>query len=104
MPIRKERIQKPTWRRYTRGNIEEAERKTMTHIAFATTTELGKVLTDEKLLEAAFQAAGFNISHVAWNDDLVQWQIYDAVLIRTTWNYHLQPGKFVDRKEVFALT
>jgi len=66
----------------------------MVHIAFATTTELGKVLTDEKLLESAFQYCGFEVSHVPWNDDLVQWRTYDAVLLRTTWNYHLQPNKF----------
>ena len=62
-------------------------------IAIATCREY-PVLTDDDLpIVAGLAAAGVTAEPVVWNDDVV-WTEYAAVVLRSTWDYHLHPEAF----------
>ncbi len=52
-------------------------------IAFVTSLEMAKPDVDEALLLPLIPSADL----VAWEDDTVDWAGYDAVILRSTWNY-----------------
>lgn len=65
-------------------------------VAFVTTTDLA-ILHDDvdlPLQIAAFATAGIELEQVAWEDESADWESFDAVIIRTPWNY-------VDRLDEF---
>jgi hypothetical protein len=33
---------------------------------------------------------------VAWDDPVVDWRVFDGVLVRSCWDYHLRPAAFLD--------
>ncbi|MDI9639688.1 hypothetical protein QM565_28695 [Geitlerinema splendidum] len=45
---------------------------------------------------AAFQEAGHDTQALAWDDPSVNWHEWDAVLIRSTWDYPLRSQEFLD--------
>lgn len=51
-------------------------------------TENGKSLATE------LRRRGFSVSPVVWSDSDVKWAEFDAVLIRSCWEYHTQPTAF----------
>lgn len=65
------------------------------HIALATCRELPDWECDDEPLHAALASRGVSVSHAIWNDPSVDWATYDAVLIRTTWDYADQRDAFV---------
>lgn len=65
------------------------------HIALATFSELWSSEVDDLPLEAALRARGAQVSSPAWDDPGVDWAAFDAVLIRTTWNYWHQRDTFL---------
>jgi len=42
----------------------------------------------------ALSAAGYTIEATPWDDEDIDWIRYRAVVIRSTWNYHLHPTAF----------
>jgi len=50
---------------------------------------------DESSLEAGLLEAGVAFRWVAWDDPTTSWANYDAVLIRTTWDYHHRLAEFL---------
>ncbi len=58
-------------------------------IAFATTTPevLGYEDIDRPLHEEAFARAGVGLDHCVWWDPEIEWNRYDLVVIRSTWDY-----------------
>ncbi|MCB9852861.1 MAG: hypothetical protein H6819_07175 [Phycisphaerales bacterium] len=64
-------------------------------IALATCTTLPDWEVDDRPLEAAFRAAGVEIATPAWDDATIDWSIFDACLIRTTWDYSQRRDEFV---------
>lgn len=64
----------------------------MTHLAFATCQNLPAHEHDDVTLHAMGRARGFTIAQPVWNDPQVDWEAFDAVVIRTTWDYtrHLE--------------
>ena len=63
-------------------------------IALASCDPYPPVADDEVLLRQALRARGADVEDPAW-DAPIDWSRFDAVLIRTTWNYH-------ERKEAFV--
>ncbi len=49
---------------------------------------------DERLLVAAV-GAGADAEIAAWDDDAVDWSAYDLCVLRSTWNYHRVPDRFL---------
>ena len=64
-------------------------------IALATAAEQVHTDQDDEPLLAALAAAGHEASLEVWDDPDVDWGRYDAVLIRSTWDYHTRRDAFV---------
>jgi glutathione synthase/RimK-type ligase-like ATP-grasp enzyme len=78
----------------------------MTKIAFATSAEHATLTADDLLAVAAADSIGLTIEPAVWNDAAVVWQDFDAVVIRSCWDYHHQPDHFrawVDQLEAAAI-
>jgi O-ureido-D-serine cyclo-ligase len=59
----------------------------MTRIALATATEALPLDADMPPLRAACAAAGLDADAACWDDPGVRWGDYDAVVLRSTWDY-----------------
>jgi hypothetical protein len=64
-------------------------------VALATCAELPEGDADDAPLVAALRAEGFDVSWRAWDDPGVDWAALDAVVIRSTWDYQEQRGRFL---------
>ena len=64
-------------------------------IAFATCSTFPDLAEDDISLAAALSATGHHVKAAAWDDPTVDWSLFDSVIIRSTWNYHLHPGAFL---------
>lgn len=64
-------------------------------IALATAAEQIPTDQDDEPLLAALVGAGHDAELAAWDDPAVAWAAFDAVLIRTTWDYHTRREAFV---------
>jgi glutathione synthase/RimK-type ligase-like ATP-grasp enzyme len=52
--------------------------------------------TDDRLLAHVLAAAGARVQLSVWNDPGVDWSLSARVVIRSTWDYHLQPAIWLD--------
>jgi glutathione synthase/RimK-type ligase-like ATP-grasp enzyme len=66
----------------------------MTSIALATCTDEATLFYDEAPLVEALELKGFTVFPVVWNSPEIDWQCYDVVLLRNTWDYHRQIAAF----------
>jgi hypothetical protein len=62
--------------------------------AFLTTDDLAGYVTDDRLAEAPLAELGWAVEHVPWRQP-DGWERYDAVVIRSTWDYHKHPEEFL---------
>lgn len=65
------------------------------NIALATCRDLPEWEHDDAPFHRALEALGVKISQPVWDDPKVDWTDFDAVLIRTTWDYASQREAFV---------
>ncbi len=56
-------------------------------LALATRSDLPDWEVDDRFLHAALTARGVAFERPVWDDPMVDWSRYAAVLIRTTWDY-----------------
>lgn len=63
------------------------------HIAFATGDGWRNLTPEDRLIAAHLGGYGFRVDAAVW-DDPVDWRIFDAVVIRSCWDYHLRPAEF----------
>jgi glutathione synthase/RimK-type ligase-like ATP-grasp enzyme len=69
-------------------------------IALATARELPRPDHDLPILVDAFASRGADVEIVAWEDAQADWRAFDAVVVRSTWNYlaHLEAFRaWIDR-------
>lgn len=64
-------------------------------IALATCRSLPSHERDDLSLLAALRELGVNVEQPVWDDPAVDWSGFDAVLIRTTWDYQDKHPQFV---------
>ncbi|WP_184549805.1 ATP-grasp domain-containing protein [Mucilaginibacter sp. FT3.2] len=64
------------------------------HICFVTYNKEINLTTDDRAAAAWLQAAGIAVTAVCWEDEGVSWNSFDAVIIRSTWNYYLRIREF----------
>jgi glutathione synthase/RimK-type ligase-like ATP-grasp enzyme len=57
-------------------------------LALATSAEYAELLPEERPLVDALRAAGLDPVVEVWTDPSVDWSAYDAVLLRTVWDYY----------------
>ena len=65
------------------------------HVALATQEALPEWEVDDDALHTALLRRGATLSMPAWTDPTVDWARFDAVLLRTTWDYAHQRERFV---------
>jgi len=58
-------------------------------VAFATAPaeRIGDIDTDRPFHETACAAVGIDLDHRVWSDASVDWDAYDLVVVRSTWDY-----------------
>jgi len=64
------------------------------HISFVTYNEKSELTPDDELLADYLRTKGISVSPAAWNDDAVDWKQYDAIVLRSTWDYHKKIDHF----------
>ncbi len=65
-------------------------------VTIATHAAMPEGSTDDRLLAAALRAAGVEARLAAWNDSGVDWGASPRTVIRSTWDYHVQPAAWFD--------
>lgn len=66
----------------------------MNHIAFVTCSTKPEVAPDDQHIYSMLRASGVRVTAAAWDDPGADWSLYDRVILRSTWNYHLRPDEF----------
>jgi len=64
-------------------------------VALATCAPLPDGYEDDRLLARALEAAGATARFEVWDDERVDWESFDRVVVRSTWDY-------TDRREEFV--
>lgn len=63
-------------------------------LGIATCAKCPDLTPSERPLISLLRSHGIEANPVVWNDVLVDWRSYDALLIRSVWDYHLHPDAF----------
>ncbi len=63
-------------------------------IGLLTHLELPELDSDDRLLRQELLRRGYSAVPVAWDDPTVSWSQFDVVLVRSPWNYYLDPTRF----------
>ena len=67
----------------------------MPHLALATSSKFPTLTEDDRLLLDPLAQHGIQAHPAIWNDPNQDWSACAAVVIRSCWDYHLQPHKFL---------
>jgi glutathione synthase/RimK-type ligase-like ATP-grasp enzyme len=65
-------------------------------IALATSAEHAELHPNDLPLVEALRTAGLDPVAEVWTDPSVDWSAYDAVLLRSVWDYHLRYDEFTE--------
>lgn len=66
----------------------------MKRIVFVTAANAPNGTPDDQLTQAPLAVLGMSLSTRRWDDPTVDWQAYDAVIVRSTWDYHTRIAPF----------
>jgi glutathione synthase/RimK-type ligase-like ATP-grasp enzyme len=66
----------------------------MHRVAFGTEDKLPSLTPDDQLAIPACRDAGFEVVPAVWSDGRVDWAEFRAIVIRSTWDYHVRPAEF----------
>ena len=70
------------------------------HIAFATSRETVHLTDQDRLLAQSFRKQGVQVTAAIWSEATVNWQDFQAIIIRSCWDYHKQVEQFLQWIEV----
>ena len=79
----------------------------MTRCAFLTMDSMKGYVNDDNLAIEALLRMGWDASTVSWRNTTINWDNYDVVIIRSTWDYQQDPAAFlrtlekIDRSSAF---
>lgn len=65
-------------------------------IAFVTCQALADGTDDDRVVAAALRDRGHQPQFVAWDDPNADWTSFDSIVLRSCWDYHLHPNRFLD--------
>ena len=77
-----------------------------TRVALVTYRGLPDLNADDRRAAAALEDLGLRADAACWDDPAVDWAGYGAVVLRSTWDYHLRFGEFhawIDRMEALRV-
>ncbi|HEY1954584.1 MAG TPA: hypothetical protein VGH28_03215 [Polyangiaceae bacterium] len=66
----------------------------MTTIAFVTSAELAELTADDRLAIPHLEARGARVVPAVWTDERVRWDTFDLVVLRSPWDWHVDPARF----------
>ncbi len=64
------------------------------HIAFVTSAAHRDLTPDDQLAVAELGKRGASVRGAVWNDPAVDWRAFDAIILRSTWDYHHNADEF----------
>jgi hypothetical protein len=64
-------------------------------IALVTFSGLPNLSADDRLLLPALAGRGVHAEPAAWDDQAMSWESFDALVVRSTWNYHMSLETFM---------
>jgi glutathione synthase/RimK-type ligase-like ATP-grasp enzyme len=67
----------------------------MKRIALATSEKFASLTEDDRLLVEPLQARDIAAQAAVWSDSSRRWADYDAVILRSCWDYHLRVAEFL---------
>jgi glutathione synthase/RimK-type ligase-like ATP-grasp enzyme len=68
----------------------------MIKVAFVTYAELPLLYEDDRLAADLLRGRGVEVEPVLWDAAEVTWEEFDAVILRSCWEYHLRTEEFLD--------
>jgi glutathione synthase/RimK-type ligase-like ATP-grasp enzyme len=74
-------------------------------VAFVTWSGRSDLAADDRLAASALADLGVRTDAVCWDDPRADWLRYDAVVLRSTWDYHHRVAEFrawIDRMEMLG--
>ena len=77
---------------------EDASRSNqfMRQCCFLSMDSLAGYVSDDELAVEPLKKLGWNVETVSWRDKAVDWNDFEAVVIRTTWDYQREPEAFLE--------
>ena len=66
----------------------------MKNIALLTCKDLPELIESDRKLIPLFEKEGYKAEPVIWNDELIKWEKYDALIFRNIWDYFLYESEF----------
>jgi glutathione synthase/RimK-type ligase-like ATP-grasp enzyme len=66
----------------------------MPSAAFATYEQSPELTDDDRLVADVLRRLGVEVHPAVWDAPGVDWTRFDRVIIRSTWDYHLKPGRY----------
>ena len=63
-------------------------------VGLATSEEHPELSEDDRVLPGELRAIGVDAAPVIWSDASLDWSAFDAVVIRSCWDYHLRSDQF----------
>src|ERR1051326_6236784 len=67
----------------------------MLRCAFLTLDDSTGFVIDDELAYPSLAALGWRVEAISWRTPSCDWGAYDAVVIRSTWDYIADPGAFL---------
>lgn len=66
----------------------------MARVALITYDKLPDLADDDRLLAEALMRRGVKVDAVVWTAPDAGWSMYDLIIVRSTWDYHLKPDAY----------
>ena len=67
----------------------------MRRICFVTCRTWPEISESDRLVQRALEAQGATVEARAWNTPDAVWEGFDAIVLRSNWDYHFEPDAFV---------
>lgn len=68
----------------------------MPRFCFVTCRTWPEISESDGLVQRALEARGAPVEGRAWNDPAAGWDGFDAIVLRSCWDYHFEPDAFLD--------
>ncbi|WP_334030476.1 ATP-grasp domain-containing protein [Alteromonas sp. P256] len=72
----------------------------MSQIVFLSTDNLDDFFVYDELLIPHFNDIGWSVETISWREKNVNWDQYDYVIVRSTWDYQQHPDTFLNTLEI----
>jgi glutathione synthase/RimK-type ligase-like ATP-grasp enzyme len=65
-------------------------------LCFVTCRTWPEISESDRLVQRALEARGATVEARAWNEPGAAWDGFDAIVLRSNWDYHFEPDAFLD--------